>query len=120
VLYDADCGFCRWTVERIEAWDRSGRVIPVPIQSECGERLLASVPPARRLDSWHLVTGDGRLYSGGEAIAPLLSLLPGGRPLAALTSRFPRASDRLYRAVANRRAGFGRAVRAVSRLRAGR
>ena len=38
--------------------------------------------------SWHLVV-DGDVYSGGAAAAPLLRLLPGGRPLAPSWPRSP-------------------------------
>src|SRR5437773_10355723 len=48
-LFDADCGFCRWSVRQILAWDRRGRVHAATIQSEEGERLLAEMPPGRRL-----------------------------------------------------------------------
>ena len=51
VLYDADCGFCRWSVGRLLALDRAGHLMPEPIQSAVGERLLAGIPPAERLDS---------------------------------------------------------------------
>ena len=43
LLYDEDCGFCRWSLDKILAWDRAKRVRPVAIQSEEGSRLLASI-----------------------------------------------------------------------------
>src|SRR5205823_12940943 len=89
VLYDQDCGFCKWSLDKILAWDRAQRVRPVPIQSEEGSRLLAPIPPHARLDSWHVVRADGKLFSAGAAAAPLARLLPGGRPLAAVFVAFP-------------------------------
>ncbi len=103
VLYDGDCGFCMWTLNKILAWDRAHRLKSVAIQSEEGELLLAGVDPEQRLDSWHLVTEDGMLYSAGAAAAPLALLLPGGRPLAALFAAFPRLTDSAYRYVARHR-----------------
>ena len=88
VLYDRDCGFCRWSLDKILAWDRAKRVRPVPIQSEEGSQLLAPIPPGARLDSWHLVRADGRLFSAGAAAEPLARLLPGGRLLAAVFAAF--------------------------------
>src|SRR5207245_9789881 len=41
ILYDQDCGFCKWSLDKILAWDRSKRLRAVPIQSDEGERLLA-------------------------------------------------------------------------------
>lgn len=43
VLYDCDCGFCRWSVGRLLAWDRAGRLRPLAIQSPEGQRLLADL-----------------------------------------------------------------------------
>jgi predicted DCC family thiol-disulfide oxidoreductase YuxK len=110
VLYDRDCGFCRWSLDKILAWDRRRRLRPVAIQSEEGQRLLAPVPPVRRLDSWHLVV-DGRVRSAGAAAPPLFAVLPGGRPLAALTRAFPRATERAYRWVADHRNLLARVLR---------
>src|SRR5205814_9034890 len=96
VLYDRDCGFCRWSLDKNLAWDRRHCLRPVAIQSGEGERLLETVPPERRLDSWHLVA-DGKVLSAGAAAPPLFASLPGGRPLAALLRTFPGATERAYR-----------------------
>jgi predicted DCC family thiol-disulfide oxidoreductase YuxK len=111
VLYDQDCGFCKWSLDKILAWDRSHKVRPVPIQSEEGQRLLAGVPGEQRLDSWHLVDSAGHVRSAGAAAPPLLDLMPGGRPLAAAGRRFPRATERAYRAVAGNRDRLARLLR---------
>jgi predicted DCC family thiol-disulfide oxidoreductase YuxK len=98
LLYDEDCSFCTWAVGKVLAWDRHGRVRAVPIQGAVGDRLLAEVPPEKRLDSWHLVTPSGRILSGGaDATQELARVLPGGRPLAALFQAFPGATERAYR-----------------------
>ena len=111
VLYDQDCGFCRWSLKKILRWDRARRLAPVAIQSDEGDRLLAGVDPERRLDSWHVVTEDGRLYSAGAAAPPLARVLPGGRPLAALFAAFPRATEAAYRFIANHRSELARLLR---------
>jgi predicted DCC family thiol-disulfide oxidoreductase YuxK len=110
VLYDRDCGFCRWSLDKILAWDRRRHLRSVAIQSEEGQRLLAPVPPERRLDSWHLVR-DGEVRSAGAAAAPLFAVLPGGRPLAALLRAFPRATEWTYRWVADHRDLMARLLR---------
>ncbi len=111
VLYDADCGFCKWSLGKILAWDRAPRLRAVAIQSDEGERLLARLDPETRLDSWHLLTSDGRLFSAGAAAEPLARLLPGGRPLAALFHVFPRLTERGYRYVADHRDRWARLLR---------
>jgi predicted DCC family thiol-disulfide oxidoreductase YuxK len=111
ILYDDDCGFCKWSLNKILAWDRRRRLRPEPIQGEEGRRLLAGVPASEHLESWHLVAPDGSVRSAGAAAAPLAMLLPGGRPLAALFRAFPRLTDRAYRFVARNRDRFARIVR---------
>jgi predicted DCC family thiol-disulfide oxidoreductase YuxK len=110
VLYDDDCGFCKWALNRILDWDRHRRLRPVAIQSEEGAELLAGIEESRRLDSWHLALPSGELVSAGAALAPLARMLPAGRPLAAVAERFPGATERGYRFVAAHRDRFGRIV----------
>ena len=81
LLYDEDCGFCRWSVERIRHWDRRGSLRFVPIQSAEGAALLGDMDQERRMASWHLVDEAGEVRSGGAGIDPLFRLLPAGGPL---------------------------------------
>src|SRR5688572_2451991 len=111
VLYDEDCGFCKWSLDKILAWDRARKLRPVAIQSDEGQRLLAGVAEERRLESWHLVDANGTLRSAGAAAPPLLDLMPAGRPLAAVGRRFPRATEHAYRAVAGNRDRLARLLR---------
>ena len=118
ILYDADCGFCRWSLARLLAWDRHRRVRPVAIQSAEGQRLLDDVSEGRRLSSWHLVDADGQRHSAGAAAAPLLRTLSGGAPLAALLERFPSATEGAYAWVAAHRGRLGRLIPAAAKRRA--
>ena len=111
VLYDEDCAFCRWSLDKILAWDRHRRLRPVAIQSADGQALLASMPESGRLDSWHLVLPSGKVRSAGAAAAPLAELLPAGRPLAFLLRSFPGLTERVYRWVAANRNRFARWLR---------
>jgi predicted DCC family thiol-disulfide oxidoreductase YuxK len=110
VLYDDDCGFCKWSLDKILAWDRRRRLRPVAIQSDEGQALLADVPEPRRLDSWHLVLPSGEIRSAGAAAEPLARMLPGGRALAWLFHTFPGTTERAYRFVADHRDRFARLV----------
>jgi predicted DCC family thiol-disulfide oxidoreductase YuxK len=92
LVYDPDCGFCRVCVAVLLRWDRHGRLRPVPGQG---------------LDSWRLGLPDGSVRSAGAAFPPLFRLLPGGAPLARLSERFPGASERGYRLVADHRGAIG-------------
>ena len=103
LLYDRDCGFCRWSVAKLMAWDRGQRLRAVALQDPESELLLGGIEPVRRMASWHLVPPGGHAHSGGGAVAPLLRLLPGGAPVAAVADTFPRTTDRLYGWVARNR-----------------
>jgi predicted DCC family thiol-disulfide oxidoreductase YuxK len=110
LLYDSDCGFCRWSVDKVLAWDRGGRIRTMELQDPEAGSLLGGMEPGEKMGSWHLVTPDGRVYSAGAAAPPLLRLLPGGKPLAALLAAYPGFTDRAYRTVARNRDRFGRLV----------
>ena len=108
LLYDDDCGFCKLCARGLLKWDRDGRLRPVAIQSEEGQRLLTEVPPEARLDSFHLVTPGGKVLSAGAAAAPLARLMPGGRLPARAFTRFPAQTEATYRWIARNRSTFGR------------
>jgi predicted DCC family thiol-disulfide oxidoreductase YuxK len=126
ILYDPDCGFCRVCVALVLRWDREGRLRPVALGTEEANTMLAGMPEAEQMASWHLVNprwwvngaenatnthhpeGAAPVWSAGAAFSPLFRLLPGGVPLARLTDRFPAAANRGYRWVADHRTAFGK------------
>ena len=114
VLYDPDCGFCRLSLALLLRWDTKGRLRPVALGTEEARALLAGMPEEQQMASWHLVE-DGAIHSGGGAFPPVLARLPGGRPLARASERFPGATDRLYRWVADHRSLLGRPLPASAR-----
>jgi predicted DCC family thiol-disulfide oxidoreductase YuxK len=104
VIYDADCGFCRFSLALLLAWDRSG-LRPLALGTLEADRLLADLTEAERNASWHLVLDDGTRFSAGAALGPALR-----RP-----GRFPTATERGYRWVADHRGALGRLVGARAR-----
>jgi predicted DCC family thiol-disulfide oxidoreductase YuxK len=120
LLYDSDCGFCRWSLGKVLAWDRRGRIRPVSLQSKEAEELLGGMPADERTASWHLVDSDGTVRSAGAAFPGLFRLLRGGAPLAALASRAPRVTERAYRWVAGSRSRWGKLVTHGAKRRADR
>ena len=113
VIYDPDCGFCRWCLALLLTWDR-GMLHPLPLGSPEADALLADLTEEQRNASWHLIL-DGRRFSAGAALAPALRLLPGGHLPTAVFARFPRATERGYRWVADHRGTLGRFVPARAR-----
>jgi predicted DCC family thiol-disulfide oxidoreductase YuxK len=107
VLYDEDCGFCRWSIARVRATRGLGSLTYAPIQGEAGDQLLANVPRGRRLASWHLVTDDGQIWSAGAAVPVLLRQARWGRLVAPVFETFPEATERAYDWVARHRAQLG-------------
>ena len=115
ILYYADCGFCRWSLAKILAWDRRGQLRAVALQDPEADALLPSIDSTQKMASWHLVTPDGAVHSAGAAFPPLLRLLPAGRPLAAVAGAFPGVTV-AYRWAARNPGGLGRFVRGRTRF----
>jgi predicted DCC family thiol-disulfide oxidoreductase YuxK len=120
LLYDGECGLCRWSAAKVLQWDRGRRLRPVALQDAEADRLLGHLTPEGRMDSWHLVTSDGTVVSAGAAAAPLLRLLPGGGPLATLAAAAPGPTERAYRLVADNRSPLGRLIGSGAARRARR
>lgn len=118
VLYDRDCGFCRWTLAQILAFDRAKRLRPVAIQSDEGQRLLERVPVEERLESWHLVERDGTVKSAEAGFPGLFARLPAGAPIARLTGLLQAPSGAAYRLLVANRTRLGRRIGSERRDRA--
>ncbi len=120
LIYDRDCGFCRWSLGKVLAWDRRGAVRPVALGTPEANRLLADVPAADRPRSWHLVDEAGKVHSAGAGFEPLFRLLPRGGPFAAAAGRLPGATERGYRFVSGNRSIWGKFVSNGAKRRADR
>jgi predicted DCC family thiol-disulfide oxidoreductase YuxK len=118
VLYDSDCGFCRWSLAELLRWDRHGALRPVALQDPEAAAALPGMSEQELMASWHLVEAGGEVHSAGAALPRLLRLLPGGTPLAVLAERAPRLRDRGYRWVAEHRSWFGRLLSERAKKRA--
>ena len=119
VLYDADCGLCSWSVNKLLAWDQVGgrqpRIQVVAIQSSEGQEWLGDLSPEARLASWHLVDVDARRrLSAGNAIAPVFDLMPYGAAPAFLANVFPSLTNWIYRWVSDHRTSLGKMLGVAS------
>jgi predicted DCC family thiol-disulfide oxidoreductase YuxK len=118
VLYDGDCGLCKWLLAGLLRFDRAGHLRPIALQRPEAETLLDDLDPAERMASMHLVAPDGTRTSAGAALPALLRLLTGGRLPAAVLERFPRLTSGGYRWVATHRIGISRFVPGRAKRRA--
>jgi predicted DCC family thiol-disulfide oxidoreductase YuxK len=118
LIYDRDCGFCRWSLGKVLAWDRRGAVRPVALGTPEANSLLEDVPAAERPRSWHLVDEGGTVHSAGAGFEPLFRLLPGAGPFAAVAARLPGATESSYRFVSGNRGIWGKFVTDGAKRRA--
>jgi lipase maturation factor 1 len=111
LLFDGDCGFCRFWVARWQAMTR-GRVDFAPAQQE------ASRFPQVTEEAWkrsvQLVTPEGAVYGGAEAVFRMLACAPEHRWMLAVYRHLPGArpvSEAAYRLVADNRGFFSKLTR---------
>lgn len=89
LLYDRDCGPCTAAARFLGALSYRHRLRPRPILDS--RDLLSNVPEDRILDAFHMVTPDGRVVTGGDAVPILVEAFP----LGAGASRVLRRSSTL-------------------------
>ena len=110
LLYDADCGLCKFVVARVLELDRGHRYRPLALQDPRAPELLPGMGEEQRMESFHVVRSDGTVRSAGDGLAELVPPL----------KRFPRASSRLYRLVAGNRDRLGKLIPDAARRQAAR
>lgn len=107
LIYDGECGFCKWAMHVIERLDRRKAFRYCPFGHPVAESYLAALRPDKRYASHHAVK-DGVLHSATAAARLTLEPLPLGRLAVAL------GLHRLYPVVARHRGLLGRLVSARS------
>ncbi|MEX0683607.1 MAG: DUF393 domain-containing protein [Dehalococcoidia bacterium] len=109
LFYDGECRFCRATARAIAVLDRRREFAYLPFSDELAGELLSSVAGEERTRSIHLVFPDGRVISGGDALAELGRVLPLGDLVADSACRYPYVRGVFrwgYDLVASRRGSF--------------
>jgi len=104
VIYDGDCGFCRFWIER---WKQptQGRVDYAPFQ-EAADR-FPEIPREEFERSVQLITPQGEVFRGAEAVFRTLALAPGLGSMLWIYRNLPGAawlSERVYGWIAGHRA----------------
>ena len=110
LLYDADCGLCKFVVARVLELDRARRLRPLALQDPRTAELLPGMSAEERLKSFHVVDSKGAVRSAGDGLAELIPPL----------KRFPRAASGLYWLVADNRDRLGKLLPDAARRQADR
>jgi predicted DCC family thiol-disulfide oxidoreductase YuxK len=111
LLYDADCGVCKFILARVIELDRAGRYRPLALQDPRAAELLPDLSEEQRLQSFHIVDADGTVHSAGDGLAELVPLL----------DRAPRGvAERAYWLVAGNRSTLGKLIPDVAKRQARR
>ena len=110
MLFDGDCGFCRFWVERWRSQTR-GLVDYAPAQERGAEFPQITETAWKR--AVQLVLPDGTIYSGAEAVFAALAAVPGRRWMLGAYRRVPGVQpvcDAVYSIVASHRDFFAKAT----------
>ena len=76
LIYDDACPVCLAGLEQIRKFDTAGLIEQLPL-SDVGPASFPELPEVVELrKAIHLITPDGSLYRGAEAIAALADLFP--------------------------------------------
>ena len=109
VLYDGDCGFCRWSVTLALRFDTAARLRPIALQTP-GVLEAQGIALADAQKALHVVTPEGQVVRAGWALWAVARELPWWRATRVLwhIPGFAALADWLYYRVANNRDRVGR------------
>lgn len=109
VLYDGDCGFCRWSVSVALRFDRHARLRPMPLQTP-GVLDAHGIAQQDAEKALHVVTPEGQVVRAGWALWAIVRELPWWRAVRVLwyIPRFAALADWGYYRVADNRDRLGR------------
>lgn len=110
LLYDADCGVCKFILARVIELDRAERYRPLALQDPRAAELLPGLSEEERMQSFHIVEPDGTVHSAGAGLAALIPLL----------DRAPGFAERAYWLVAGNRSRLGKLIPDVAKRQARR
>lgn len=74
LLYDGECRFCRAQVARLSHWVGVG-LVPTPLQQQ-GVLAALGIPHEEAMRAMQLITTDGRICEGVEAVVVALRRRP--------------------------------------------
>ncbi|MDG6926205.1 MAG: DUF393 domain-containing protein [Nitrososphaerota archaeon] len=78
LAFDADCGQCTSFKGLVSFLDLRHNLDYISLSDADERGVLQRLPERKRYSSAHLVSPDGTIFSGADAIPRILGLLPGG------------------------------------------
>lgn len=91
LVYDSGCGSCMLFKDAVELLDAKRAMEYIGLVDAESSGRLDAVDPALRQRSFHLISPNGRVWSGAGALPGLAVFLPGGRILSRALSDCPPA-----------------------------
>jgi predicted DCC family thiol-disulfide oxidoreductase YuxK len=89
LAYDADCGPCTRFKHLVDFLDAYHKMAFLSL-TEANERgLLNRIPESLRFESFHLISTNGDIQSGSDALLDLIGLFPLGRAISKIIIFFP-------------------------------
>ena len=105
VLYDGQCEICQACVSWLKTLDRDGKTSALPVSAEILSDIDSRLRLHECLRQLHVVTPEGKILVGWDAVAALARLFPSTWSIGFLGERFPfkKAGRLLYNFVARNR-----------------
>ncbi|UCG61785.1 MAG: DUF393 domain-containing protein [Candidatus Zixiibacteriota bacterium] len=105
LIYDDNCPICRKSISTVRNLDRLGLVNCVPLSTVTDQPRRGTLVKGKLAEEIHLITPEGKVYRGAEAVGVLASLFPRSKYLGAfiLLPGVRALARRAYRRVARRR-----------------
>jgi predicted DCC family thiol-disulfide oxidoreductase YuxK len=89
LAYDADCGPCTQFKRLVDFLDAYHTIDFLSLTDANEHGLLNRIPESLRFESFHLISTNGDIQSGSDALLDLIGLFPLGRPISKIIILFP-------------------------------
>jgi predicted DCC family thiol-disulfide oxidoreductase YuxK len=89
LAYDADCGPCTRFKQVVQFLDSYGKFDFESLIEADEEGFLDAISKSMRHSSFHIVSPNGIVLSGAQAIPTLIEQLPFGRPISRFVTSVP-------------------------------
>ncbi len=89
IAYDVDCGPCTRFAHVVDFLDKYEKIDFISLTRADQQGLLDKISAPLRYKSFHLISPDGGIKSGSEALFELIAILPGRKILFPIINYFP-------------------------------